>query len=479
MTAQQVPSGAEASAEASVGTKYVVMTVSATLGVLSGLLSVILIPLLPALQTEFKLTASEVSWLFTLPILVAGGSSLVVPRLADLIGDRRANVVTMSFLTVGCLIAGLFKSFPMLLVAMFFIGIGSTVYFLGFALLRRHLPGDNAIRTAAAIVTIATGTGMTAGLVLGGLLTEKVDVSVSTMYLILGVCAALATVAAHVVIPPDEGTSEGSLGIASVALGVTWIGALLFGMAQGQSWGWTDWRVLSLVIGGLVLAVIWVRIERQSATPIFDVETLQNPDMRRAMLGLLGFGLANVPLMLVTPYVAQLPKDMGGLGLTALGTGLLLVPWSIAYLIGGAAVGLIKVGPYALAVTGFIVMALSFTSMALFHGSIWQLVTGVAVYGFASAVASASCYAIGQGAVPERLAGMATTMLGTTQVVASSIAGPIIGVILAARDVPGIPGVPASSQFTIAYLIAAALSVAAAVACMKRSPVRQSAGRTV
>ena len=67
-------------------------------------------------------------------------------------------------------------------------------------------------------------------------------------------------------VPESPVRTPGRVDWLGAALLSGWLVALLVGISQGGSWGWTSARVLGLFVVAAVLLVVWVYTEMRDGT---------------------------------------------------------------------------------------------------------------------------------------------------------------------------------------------------------------------
>ena len=94
-------------------------------GVLAfALLQSLVIPVLPTIQAALHTTQADVTWVLTAYLLSASISTPIVGRLGDMTGKKRMFVVALSALALGCLLAAVATSLPVMIVARVIQGVG-------------------------------------------------------------------------------------------------------------------------------------------------------------------------------------------------------------------------------------------------------------------------------------------------------------------------------------------------------------------
>jgi|tagenome__1003787_1003787.scaffolds.fasta_scaffold20980024_4 MFS family permease len=440
--------------------------IGALLVVLTNAVIFILPPLLPVIQAQYGLaTVAETTWLYTALTLGGGAGFILLPRLADLYGDRNASVAASAFLAVGALIPALGDSYPALLVGCALMGFGGAAQLLPLGFLRRNL-GQAGITIGVAVLVIATGIGIVVGMIGGGLIVQ--DLSLRSFFVILAAVCAAATVASYVLVPhapPAERT--GRIGALGTVWMIAWVAAILLTLTQGLVWGNAALIPLALgVIGGIA----WVRAERTSTSAVFNVALMKTPLVTASCVSIALFAAVNAAFLLLLSTYAQIlpaalrPTDAYGLGLSALQTGWLMVPFAVTFLVGGAIVDrpVTNGRGVPVFVTGALISAAGLTWLAIAHTQQWHYLVGAAVMGLGCSIGYAAGFTTVQMAVPEEKAGMAAGVAGTFMAVGFAFGTALVSADLSASLVK-VPGtaleVAAEGLYGVGYWLSGALAL--------------------
>src|SRR5258708_6434066 len=100
------------------------------------------VPILPTLQTELKVSASGITWLMTANLLSAAVLTPLLARIGDLRGRKPVLVIAIGGLVVSGVLGGLTHSFTLLLVARVIAGTGGGILPLAVAVVRDELPRE-------------------------------------------------------------------------------------------------------------------------------------------------------------------------------------------------------------------------------------------------------------------------------------------------------------------------------------------------
>ncbi|WP_432992501.1 MFS transporter [Dactylosporangium sp. CA-233914] len=442
------------------------IAVTALIGFSASAVMFMLTPLLPVLQQEFDLSVGDVAWVLTLLLLGGGVSTILLPRSADVLGDRGAATLGAAILALGTAIPGVFGTYPALLAGAATMGLGAATGQVGVGTLRRHLRGA-ATRTAVTVSQVAQALGAGAGLVAGGLSLSHI----SMQEFFLGATGVYAVVAllAWAVIPGSERDRSARFAIVNLTGLVAWIVALLYGIKSAAAEGLTEPKAIGFAALGIAGAVAWTFLESRAASPVFNLALLRSGTVARTVLAGFTIGMAIQSVTFLIPFYVQMPATAGyGFGYDALDTGLLLLPYSILGALGGIVGGLLAARTRPLLVAG--VGAICHATAAAF------LITGIS--GGSSFVLAASIYGIGgglvgvglfgsiQNAVPRELAGMGTSMIGIILTISGALGPAVYSSILQSKSVAGLPGVPTENRFLICFAVAGICDLVVAVVCM-------------
>lgn len=416
------------------------LSIGAVLVILTNAVIFVVPPLLPVIATHYHLvTLAQTTWVYTALTLGGGAGFILLPRLADLYGDRNASVLASAFLTLGALIPAVGNSYPALLAGCLVMGFGGAAQLLPLGFLRRNL-GERGITAGVAVLVIATGVGIVVGMIGGGLIVQ--NLSLRSFFFILTAAFAVTTVASYATIPhtpPAE--PSGRVGVVGTVWMIGWVAAILLTLTQGLVWGAGALIPLALGVAG---GILWLRVERKSASAVFDVSLMKTPLVTAACVCIALFAAVNSAYLLLVSDYAQVvpatlrPADAYGLGLSALQTGWLMVPFAVTFLLGGA----IADRPAAngrgasMFVAGALVSAAGLAWLALAHDQQWQYLVGAAVMGLGCSIGYAAGFAIAQRAVPEEKAGMAAGVAGTFMAVGFAVGTALISADLSVSVTP-------------------------------------------
>src|SRR5215204_7172416 len=128
---------------------------------------------LPSIRTDLGFTESSLAWVVNAYLIVFGGFLLLGGRLGDLFGHRRLFLIGISVFTAASLACGLATSQTFLIAARAVQGFGGaivSVVVLSLIMIMFTEPAERA--KAMGVVGFVLSGGGTAGVLLGGILTD-------------------------------------------------------------------------------------------------------------------------------------------------------------------------------------------------------------------------------------------------------------------------------------------------------------------
>src|SRR5215208_2016101 len=433
-------------------------------GVSLALMQTLVIPALPFFGREFGASPSWTAWIVTGFLLSSSVLTPIVGKLGDAHGKKRVLVAALTVFGIASLGAAAAWDLPSLVAFRLLQGVGAAVFPLAFAIIRDEFPPER-VGFAIGTVSSAFGLGGGVGLVLGGVMLEHL--SWHWLFVAGGLpsLVAAALIARCVPESPVRTLARADwagAGVLSLALI-----ALLVALSEGAHWGWTSAPVAGLVAASIALLALWVRIERRVESPLIDLRTLTRRGMAATNATTFLVGFAMTGFFVAVPALVQSPA--AGFGASPVEAGLLLLPFSVAMMIGGPAGGALlgRAGRLAVLRGGLATAALAVTLMAVAHDDEALLCAWLAMMGSGAAFALAAIGALVIDHSRPSETGVAGGMNSIMRTVGGSFGGQIAAALLTASA-------GREHGFTVALTVtaaAAALGLAPTLLLGRRPPV--------
>lgn len=378
---------------------------------------------LPQVGAAVGLSLASLPWVMTAYALPAAGFTLLFGRIADLYGRRRLFLTGIGLLAAASIVGGIATSPTVLLAARAFQGLATAI--AAPAALSLLITTFNDERQRARVIglngALLSG-GFTVGALLGGTLVGTlswrwaflINVPVALLILVVTPMLVRSSSAPAGVKLDVPGAVTVTLGLLAVALGVT------------------D-RNLYALVAGLVLLVVFWRIELRAKAPLAAVGILSRPTVKWGNLaGLVVFSMGSAMIFIITLYLQDV------LHLSALTTGLIFGLPGLASVVAGIIAGrlIARRGSRLVLGVGMLVQA-GFTAPLVLLGADrgWLFVLIPALFvGFFGHVSAIVAFTVtATSGLPDEEQGLATGLATLTQQIALTLGVPVLSAIAATQ----------------------------------------------
>jgi EmrB/QacA subfamily drug resistance transporter len=416
---------------------------------------------IPTVQRELKATQGELQWAVDAYILVFAGLLFTWGVIGDRIGRKRVLLIGLTIFAVGSVFAA-FSDSPIELIgwrAVMGIG-GAAVQPTTLAVITNVFPPRERGR-AIGVWAGTAGIGVAGGPLAGGAVLEHFWWG--SVFLVGVPVALLGIVAVLVFVPESKDPNPGRLDIPGVLLSIAALAGVVYGLIRGGSGvGWTTPGVLIPLVGGLLLLVLFVWIQRRSTHPALDVSLFRNPafSAAAAALGLNFFALLGATFYLV--FYLQ-----GVRGYSPLQSGAALIPVAVGMAVmAPRSSGLAeRFGAKAVCAGGFVLIALSFVGIQLLGltSPVWLLLVVLSVQGLGMGAVMAPATESIMSVVPREKAGAGAAVNNSVRQVGGALGVAILGSVLAASYSANlgtsVDALPAEARESASQSIVATLQV--------------------
>lgn len=425
---------------------------------------------LPDIGRDLSFSAQTLQWVVSAYAVAFGGFLLLGGRAADLAGRRRMFVFALSLYGLSSLVGGLATTPGLLVAARAVQGLGGAFLFPAtLSLVNTSFAEGPERNRALAVWSVAGGSGLAVGSLLGGVLTQAFGWS-AVFFVNVPLAAAVAGLA-FVLIEPDGARERGRAfdlpGALTATLGITLI---VLSLVQGPDWGWTSAATLGTIAAGLAVLAVFTAIEYRGSSPLMPLTMFGNRNLTAAMAITLAFGGSFAAQFYVfTVYLHQI------LHFSALATGLAFLPFAVIITIGTQAGERLvtKVSIRTSLMTGLFGGAVGLVLCGLelaAGGSYAALLPGILISGFAQGMVWTSMWIAAATGVSAERQGVASGMASTTNQVGLTI-GLAVMVAIANHGLSGLTGRALETQVVhglrTAWFTAGAIAVAGGLLALR------------
>jgi MFS family permease len=222
---------------------------------------------LPSIRDDLGFRPTAIQWVLTAYSLSFGGLLVFGGRLGDVKGRKRVVITGYAVLGAASLIGGLASSPGWLVGARVFQGAASAGLLpCSLSLVTAIYTEERARSRAVAAFGAMVGVGFVTAMLLGGVLTNWLGwrsvLLVNVPVALVALTGALAFVDESV----DANASD-ELDVGGAAMVTGGLGAVIYALSEISRLGWTSPLILSALVGGGALLVVFVRHELACRRP--------------------------------------------------------------------------------------------------------------------------------------------------------------------------------------------------------------------
>lgn len=418
---------------------------------------IMLTPSLPKIAEQYKVSIAEVSLIISLYTVFGTAVNPVIGKLGDIYGKRKVLIYVLVIYSIMVAITSFATNFTILLISRTVQGVGLGIFPLAFSLVREQFPREKVPR-AEGILSAMFGAGAAFGLPIGASIANSYGWQ-ANYHVALPFIAGLTILIYFMV---RESTFTNRTARLDYA-GAVWLGgglaAIVFGLSEGATWGWTSLSVLGLIFGGFVSLLPLVVYERRVTEPILNLKLLAIRNVLVSNVVGLSSGAALFLAFQSITYKLELPPPTG-YGFDILVTGLYLLPLAVAILVVAIPVGhlVTRYGAKPFLYAGSIIGGLGFLLMAT-ATSAAQIAEYLVIVSVGLAMQLVPSQNLLVLSVQKRQMGLATSLNTVFRNIGSSLGAPIAGSLLSTFVISyTIDGqtvsLPTQAAFQYAYYIA-------------------------
>jgi EmrB/QacA subfamily drug resistance transporter len=430
---------------------------------------------LPTIQSALNFSAENLQWVVSAYTLTFGGFLMLGGRIADLLGRRRVFLAGLVLFSAASLACGLSQSDTQLIAFRAVQGLGAAVISpAALAILTTTFAEGEERNKALGIWGAIAGMGGAAGVLLGGVLTDKfswewiffLNVPIGLLVIALG-RRELQESRVEM-----ETRSFDVLGAITVTGGLT---ALVYGLVTTATHSWTSPTVIASLVVAAVLLVLFVVVEMRAASPllpfsIFRLRSLTGANIVGFLIGASIFSM----FFLLSLYMQDV------LHYSALKAGLayLLVAGTIIIAAGASQALVTKIGVRTVLAVGMgltVAGLLWFSQVSVGGSYAVDLVPGFILAGVGLGFSFVPVQIAALVGVTHDEAGIASGLINTSQQVGGALGVAILSTVTFTRvdsyiqDHPPTPTVGAFALvngFEVAFVVGAGLALIGLIATL-------------
>jgi len=405
---------------------------------------------IPTMVKDLGLSTTDAEWVNAIYALLFASLLLLSGRLSDIIGRRLMFVGGVALFAVASVMVAMSDQAYELIGARALQGVAAAMILpASLSVLNAVYRGKD--RAIAFAVWGATIGGMAAlGPLVGGWLTTYHSWHWAFL---INVPIAIAVIVGVLLLVPEtrDTVDKRGIDVSGTVLGTLGLGALVFGLIEGQNYGWITpkkqftaagftWPFdsisapgVALLLAAILLALfVWAEARRKAvgAVVLVDLSLFRIRTFGAGNLVALIVSLGEFGLLFILPLFLQ-----SVIGYDALETGVILLALAAgSFIASGAGAGMARrIGPVLVLRIGMALEVIGVLWIALVLSTSvtgWTMAPGLFVYGLGVGFATAQLTGVILSEVPVAESGMASAVQSTSRQVGAAIGTALLGAVL-------------------------------------------------
>lgn len=373
---------------------------------------------LPSIQRDLGFSAQNLQSIISAYALTIGGFLLLGGQAADLFGRRRVLIVGLGLFSLASLVGGFAQSQWILVDARAIQGLGGALISPAvLSILITTFPKESERNRALGIAGAVSAGGFTAGVILGGLLTDLLN---WRWVMFVNVPIAMVAIALAPVLLSQEKTAPRQINFLSALAVISGLTALVYTLVKAPFVGWVSLQTIVSLALSVALLGTFVGIQSRSKTRFVPLSFRRQTLIGANIVAALVNAAAASNVFILTLYMQQV------LHYSAFQTGIAFLPHSLAA-IAAAPISsqlMLKFGVKKTLMGGLVLEILGFlllTGISVEGNFGRELLPGTVILGLAFVISIITVTIAATAGVSDSEQGLASGLLNTTQQIGAGI----------------------------------------------------------
>ena len=383
---------------------------------------------LPAIGQTLKASFTDIEWVVSAYLLAYAALLLATGNFADLNGRKKAMLIGLCIFGIASAGCGLAPSSMILNIARAVQGFGGAMLLTSaLAIITSTFTGQERAH-AFAVWGAALGIALTAGPILGGLITHAFGWR--WVFLVnVPLCLILIGATAYVI---EESRDEQAkrldfIGIVTFTPGLF---LLIWALIDGNGVGWSSVSILARLVGAACFFVTFVFVELRQERPMVDFGLFKRRTFRGAVIAMLGYGATAQVMVFYLPLFLE-----NAYGFEPLKAGLAMIPFAVPMVMAPRVTTkfAVNISGRNLLTTGLMITVIAnllFWWTAKAGLAYPYFVVSMVVAGVGAGLLNGETVRVLGAAVPPERAGMASGLASTTRFIGILVGVAGLGAIL-------------------------------------------------
>ena len=429
-----------------------------------------LLPAIPELVKDFKITYNISSWILTAYLITGAVMTPVAGKLSDIYGKKKVLIIIMAIYAAGTLLGGLSTNIISMIVARIIMGIGLAMFPVAFGIIREKFP-EKKLAIGQGIFTAVFSGGAVIGLVLGATIVEHFGWRMTFLSIIPFAIILLFIIIKFIHVTAEKLLSKIDSSVVDVKGTLTlivMISSFLIALTllpNSISYSDTNNLIFTILLFILSAALLplFISIQKKSKSPLINVQLLKDVILFPTNILIMTIGISIFIIYQSLPILIQSPTPLG-FGGGPVESASVQLPFMILSLIISVSSGFLisKIGNIKPTIVGCIISTIGFFLIFIYHSTEFVISVELSIIAIGLSLAEIGSFNIILVSTPLHLSG---TSLGITMLlflIGMSVGPTISGIYLQSfqTSIKGVSGLfPSTFSYNMIFLTAALISV--------------------
>ena len=432
-----------------------------------------LLPAIPDLVKDFKITYNASSWILTAYLITGAIMTPIAGKLSDVYGKKKVLVIIMAIYIVGTLLGSLSFDFVLMVLSRIIQGLGLAMFPVAFGIIREKF-SEEKLAIGQGIFTALFSGGAIIGLGIGASIIEYlgwrmifitvIPFTIALFFVIIKyvhVCNGMLHYKAEHNIIDVKGSLILIIMTASFLVSLTLLPN--FVMAYEKNDSIIIIIVILLFILSAVLLPLFITVQRNSNAPLINIQLLKDSILLPTNVLIMTIGISIFIIYQSIPILIQSPQPLG-FGGSPVDAASVQLPFMILSFVISVCSGFLisKIGNLKPTIMGCLITTIGFLLILIYHSNEFIIAIDLSVIAVGLSLAEIGAFNIILVCSPFHLSGTSVGITMLLFLIGMAIGPAISGIYLQVfqSSTQGIEGsFPSSFSYVMIFLTAMIVSI--------------------
>jgi len=355
---------------------WIALAILSSLALITMYGETMLIPAIPYLIDDFKISYNTSSWILTAYLIAGAVMTPIIGKLSDIYGKKKILMIVIVIYSVGSLLGGLSNDIFMMIISRVIQGIGLAMFPVAFAIIREKFPHEK-LAIGQGIFTAVFSAGAVVGLGLGATIVEYFSWHMTFLSIVPLMIILSIVVLRWVRIDSEKLISRirGSIDITGTLVLVGIVSTFLTGLTllPNSISGPNNNHmviILALFMISMALLPLFIFTQKRAQSPIMDLNLLKDTILLPTNILIMSIGVAFFIIYQTLPILIQSPTPLG-FGGGPVATASVQLPFMVLSFVISVLSGFLisKIGNIKPTLIGSIISTIGFFLLFIYHPS--------------------------------------------------------------------------------------------------------------